>query len=131
MEEASKARIFIKQIEYEESQTREVMFYKDVVKRNVSASQLESMLATYKAEKDVPKQGFPQQLQLPSPESSQHQQSRPSIQSKSVSWSVGNAGYGYGYGPTAGTAESRGVVNAGSVVASAAGHGLASNQGVG
>ena len=38
MKEASKTRIFIKQIEYEESQTREIMFYKDVVKRNVSVS---------------------------------------------------------------------------------------------
>ena len=102
-------------------------------------------------------QRFPQQPQLPSPESSQ--QSGPSVQSKSVSWSVdppeirrsvlkpgsgydygalsaGNAGYGYWPSDIGtGTAESRAVVNAGSVVAFAAGagygHGLASDQGVG
>ena len=48
--------------------------------------------------------------------------------------SAGNAGYGYGYWPSdigTGAAESRGVVNAGSVVASAAGYGPASDQGVG
>ena len=152
MEEAYKSRLFLKKLEYKESQTREITFYKNVVKRNVSASQLESMLATYKAKKDVSKQGSPQQLQLPPPEPSQSQQSRPSIQSKSISWSINppgarrailkpGSGYGYGtvsagslvasaagYGPSAVT-EAGNVVGAGSVTASAGGP--APDQGVG
>ena len=140
MEEASKARIFIKQIEYEEVRTREALFYKDVVKRNVSAAQLESMFASYKAGNGVPDQKISQQFLLSSPES--QQSSRPAIESKSVSWSVDppdvrrsilkpGSGYsaGYGYGDYE-AAESRGVVNTGSVVASA-GYGSTIDQGVG
>ena len=57
MEEAHKSRLFLKELVYERSQTRGIVFYKDIVKKkNVSASQLESMLATYKAEKKVPEQ---------------------------------------------------------------------------
>ena len=154
IEEASKARVFIKKMEYEESQTREIVFYKDIAKRNVSASQLESILAEYKAGKaasEVPDQKIPQQFLLPSPESSQ-QPSRPAIKAKSVSWSVDpksvswsvdppevrrsilkpGSGYasGYNYGGYE-AAESRGVVNAGSVVTSVgAGYGPG-DQGVG
>ena len=150
IEEASKARIFIRKMEYKESQTREITFYKNIVKRNVSASQLESILAEYKAGKE-PDQKIPQQFLLPSPESSQ-QPSRPAIKAKSVSWSVDpksvswsvdppevrrsilkpGSGYasGYNYGGYE-AAESRGVVNAGSVVTSVgAGYGPG-DQGVG
>ena len=62
MEEAYKSRIFLKQIEYEEVQTREALFSKDVVKRNVSTSQLDSMLASYEAENKVPDQKIPEQF---------------------------------------------------------------------
>ena len=132
MEEAYKSRIFLKQIEYEEVQTREALFYKDVVKKNVSATQLNSMLASYKAGSGVPEQRVSEQFLLPSPKSSPKQSSRPAIESKSVSWSVDSPdvrrailkpGSGFGYG----------AVAAGSVVASAAGYGPASpsDQGVG
>ena len=90
MEEVYKLRIFLKQIEYEEVQTREALFYKDVVKRNVSASQLDSMLASYKAGNGMPEQKVPDKFLLPSPKSSpkQSSQQRPAIESKSISWSV-------------------------------------------
>ena len=149
IEEIYKSRLFLKKLKYEESQIREITFYKDIMKKNVSVAKLEAMLATYNAEKKVPDQKFPHQLQLPSPESSQNQPSRPAIEAKSVSWSVDppevrrsilkpGSGYasGYGYGGyeaagDTGAAESRGVVNTGSVVASVgAGYGP-SDQGVG
>lgn len=128
MEEAYKSRVFLRKIEFEEVQTREALFYKNVVKKNVSISQLESMWTSYKAGDEVPEQRVPQQFLLPSPKPSQ--ESRPAIESKSVTWSVDppkvrrsilRPGSRYGYG----------AVGAGSVVASAAGYGPASDQGVG
>ena len=88
MEEAYKSRRFIKKIEHEEARTREASFYKDLLMRNISASQLESMMASYQAGNKVPDQKIPQQFLLPSPESCQKQPSRPAIESKSVTWSV-------------------------------------------
>lgn len=43
MEHTHKTRLVVKKIEYEETQEREAMFYKDVVKRNLTATQLESI----------------------------------------------------------------------------------------
>lgn len=94
MEEAYKSRVIIKKIEYEEIQSREAVFYKDVVKRNVTATQLESMWTSYAAERvgntgnTVPgKERLSQQFLLPPPDSKQP--SQPAIESKSVTWSVG------------------------------------------
>lgn len=96
------------------------------MKKNVSISQLKSMWTSYKAGNKAPEQGAPQSFLLPSPE----QKSRPVIESKSVTWSVDppkvrrsilrpESGYGYG------------DIDAGSVIASAAGYGPTSDQGVG
>ena len=133
MEEVYKSRIFIEKIEYEEVQTLEALFYKDVVKRNVSASQLEFILASYKAGNEMSEQKIPNKFLLPSPEFSQ-KLLRPAIESKSVSWSVDppevlravlRPGSSYG------AVESRGAVNSGSVVGSTVGRGPATDQGVG
>ena len=43
MKYAHKLRLIIKKLRYEEVQSREVVFYKDIVKSNVSATQLDSM----------------------------------------------------------------------------------------
>ena len=124
IEEAYKSRMFIKKIKYEEVRTREALFYKDVVKRNVSTSQLESILVTYQSGNGVSDQNIPDKFLLSCPESSQ-KPSRPAIESKSVSWSVDppevrriilRSGSSYE------------AVSAGSVVI---GHGPAADQGVG
>ena len=128
MEEAYKSRMFIKKIEYEEVRSREALFYKDVVKRNVSTAQLESMMASYKAGSEVPDQKIPQQFLLPSPGASQKQLSRPAIEAKSVTWGALPESRHSIMKPGV---ESRGAVAAGSVVASAAGCGPATDQGVG
>ena len=92
MEQAHKSRLVLKKIEYEEVQEREAVFYKDVVKRNVTATQLESMWASYSAGNGVPEERVPQQALLPAPDSKQvsQQSSRPAVGSKSVTW--GTAG---------------------------------------
>ena len=84
--------MFIKKIEYEEVQSRETVFYKEVVKRNVSATQLESMRATFSAGKSLPEKRISQQYLLSPPDSKPDSQPNPyrsqSLESKSVSWSV-------------------------------------------
>lgn len=90
MEEAYKSRVIIKKIEYEEIQSREAVFYKDVVKRNVTVTQLEFMWTFYAAERagntenTVPgKERLSQQFLLPPPNSKQPSQPA-AIESKSV-----------------------------------------------
>ena len=43
MKEVYKSRVIIKKIEYEEIQLREAVFYKNIVKRNVTITQLKFM----------------------------------------------------------------------------------------
>ena len=82
VEHAFRSRLMIQKIEYEEVRTREAMFYKDIVKRNVSATKLESMLASYSAGNNVLEQRISQQFLLPSPNS--QQSSQPAVEAKSV-----------------------------------------------
>ena len=51
MEEAYKSRVIIKKIEYKEIQSREAVFYKGVIKRNVTATQLKFIWISYAAER--------------------------------------------------------------------------------
>lgn len=90
MEQAHKSRLVIRKIEYEEVQSREAIFYKDVVKRNMSTTQLESMWASYSAGSRVPEQRVPPQFLLPSP--NPKQASQPAIESKSVTWGTSGLG---------------------------------------
>ena len=56
MEHVFRLRLMIQKIEYEEIRTRKAIFYKNVIKRNVSAIKLKSILALYLAENNVPEQ---------------------------------------------------------------------------
>ena len=87
MEDAHKSQIIIKKIEFEETQSREVSFYKDVVRRNVSATKLDSLWASFSAEKKLPEERISPQFLLPSPDSKPASQPA-SIGSKSVTWST-------------------------------------------
>ena len=69
--------MFIKKIKYEEVQSREAMFYKEVVKRNVSTTQLESMRASFSAGKSLPEKRISQQFLLPPPDSKPDSQPNP------------------------------------------------------
>ena len=137
VEHAFRSRLIIQKIEYEEVRTREAIFYKDVVKRNISATKLKSMLALYSAGNGMPER-ISQQFLLPSPNSQQSQSPQPpaAVEAKSVTWSTGSTepsrsilkkeqaydcgGYGAGW-----------VISSRSVTASAAGYGAGSSYGYG